>query len=97
MKTKSPAAATKATATAAKKKPVGPFTLAIDIGGTGLKAAVLDADGEMITERVRIETPHPCPPGLMVQTLSRAATRRRCRNTSASPWAFPVWCAAGGS
>lgn len=33
--------------------------LAIDIGGTGLKAAILSFDGEMLTERVRIETPHP--------------------------------------
>ena len=33
--------------------------LAIDIGGTGLKAAVLSFDGELLTERARIETPHP--------------------------------------
>lgn len=68
--------------TAMKKKPAarkptptktpapGPKTLAIDIGGTGLKAAVLDADGEMITERVRVATPHPCPPALMVKMLA---------------------------
>jgi polyphosphate glucokinase len=69
MKKKSPATGTKSSTPAAKsKKP--PFTLAIDIGGTGLKAAVLDADGEMITERVRVATPQPCPPGLMVQTLA---------------------------
>jgi polyphosphate glucokinase len=33
--------------------------LAIDIGGTGLKAAVLSFDGELLTERARMETPHP--------------------------------------
>jgi polyphosphate glucokinase len=70
MKQKTPSSGTKAAPAAKSKKAQGPFTLAIDIGGTGLKAAVLDADGEMITERVRIETPHPCPPGLMVQTLT---------------------------
>ncbi|MEO8352601.1 MAG: ROK family protein [Chthoniobacteraceae bacterium] len=48
---------------------VNPKTLAIDIGGSGLKAAVLDSEGEMLTERVRVETPHPCPPALMVRTL----------------------------
>ena len=32
-------------------------TLAIDIGGTGLKALVLDERGEKLTERVRVETP----------------------------------------
>ena len=46
-----------------------PKTLAIDIGGTGLKAAVLDSEGEMLTERVRVETPHPCPPKLLVKML----------------------------
>ena len=60
------------TTTTKKATPAkGPKTLAIDIGGTGLKAAVLDANGEMITERVRIATPHPCPPKLMVQTLAQ--------------------------
>jgi polyphosphate glucokinase len=48
----------------------GAKTLAIDIGGTGLKAAVLDSEGEMLTERVRVATPHPCPPELMVKMLA---------------------------
>ncbi|WP_322044663.1 ROK family protein [Paraburkholderia sp. J67] len=43
--------------------------LAIDIGGTGLKAAIVDAQGAMLTERVRVATPHPCPPELLVDTL----------------------------
>lgn len=45
--------------------------LAIDIGGTGLKAAVLDGEGNMLTERVRVETPHPLTPELLVATLHR--------------------------
>jgi polyphosphate glucokinase len=49
---------------------VGPHTLAIDIGGTGLKASVLDAKGGMETDRVRVETPYPCTPKVMVETLS---------------------------
>jgi polyphosphate glucokinase len=44
-------------------------TLAIDIGGTGLKASVLDDDGNMITDRVRVETPHPASPEMIVDTL----------------------------
>lgn len=47
------------------------MTLAIDIGGTGLKAALLDAEGNMITERVRVPTPPECPPKLMVETLAK--------------------------
>jgi len=44
-------------------------TLSIDIGGTGLKAAVLDATGQMVTERAKIATPYPCPPPLLVESL----------------------------
>ncbi|MGD9955256.1 MAG: ROK family protein [Candidatus Nanopelagicales bacterium] len=44
-------------------------TLAVDIGGSGFKAAVLDPEGTMLTERVRIETPYPCPPERLVSTL----------------------------
>ena len=46
-------------------------TLAIDIGGTGLKASVLDAKGNMIAERVRVATPPKCAPKLMVETLAK--------------------------
>lgn len=46
-----------------------PHTLAIDIGGTGLKASVLDCEGAMLTERIRVATPPQCPPALMVKTL----------------------------
>jgi polyphosphate glucokinase len=53
----------------ARAKHEGPFTLAIDIGGSGLKASVLDARGEMTTERVRVPTPHPCTPTLLVDEL----------------------------
>jgi polyphosphate glucokinase len=39
----------------------GPRTLAIDIGGTRLKASVLDASGKMGGEPVRVDTPHNDP------------------------------------
>jgi len=51
------------------KKSGGLKTLAFDIGGSGLKATVLDARGEMLTERVRVETPQPCPPGVLLEKL----------------------------
>lgn len=53
-------------------KPVHPTatTLAIDIGGAGLKAAVLNNDGKMITERLRVRTPPDCPPDMMVKMLA---------------------------
>ena len=51
----------------------GPRTLAVDVGGTGLKAVVLDPDGEMISERVRVETPYPCPPPVLLEELDKLA------------------------
>jgi polyphosphate glucokinase len=50
--------------------PQAPFTLAIDIGGTGLKASVLDAAGAMVADRVAVRTTYPCPPTKMVDDLA---------------------------
>lgn len=51
----------------------GPLTLAIDVGGSGLKATVLSPEGEMLTERVRRETPYPCPPEVLLRELGELA------------------------
>jgi polyphosphate glucokinase len=39
-----------------------PFTLSIDVGGTGLKASVLSKTGAMVADRVRVDTKYPLPP-----------------------------------
>ncbi len=60
--------------------PVRPTTLAIDIGGTGLKASVLDAAGKLVADRVRVTTPYPCPPKVLIDslaTLDRSLARLR--------------------
>jgi polyphosphate glucokinase len=44
-------------------------TLAIDIGGTGLKATTLDDKGELLHDRVRVETPHPATPEAVLTEL----------------------------
>ena len=41
---------------------VKPITLAIDIGGSGIKGILLDPAGKAIGERVRIPTPQPSTP-----------------------------------
>lgn len=46
-------------------------TLCIDVGGTGLKAALVSLDGEMVSERVKIKTPYPCPPAKLVSSLQK--------------------------
>ena len=44
--------------------------LAIDVGGSGLKAALLDDGGNMVTERLRIETPKLEKPEVLVEALA---------------------------
>lgn len=49
-------------------------TLAVDIGGSGIKVIVLDETGAAITERDRLETPNPAKPEPMLeQIISLAA------------------------
>lgn len=49
--------------------PVDVRTLSVDIGGSGLKASVLDPTGAMLVERVRVDTPYPSPPSVLVAAL----------------------------
>jgi polyphosphate glucokinase len=49
-------------APAATAKPAGPITISIDIGGSGLKAMLLDPSGKPVSERQRVLTPEvPTP------------------------------------
>jgi polyphosphate glucokinase len=52
------------------------LTLAIDIGGTGLKLALLDEKGEMVGKRVRTPTPpKPVSPKLLIEKLAECAAQ----------------------
>ncbi|GIG89805.1 ROK family protein [Plantactinospora endophytica] len=44
-------------------------TLAVDCGGGGIKASVLDDAGTMRTRPLRVPTPYPLPTALFVKTL----------------------------
>jgi polyphosphate glucokinase len=46
-----------------------PVTLAIDIGGTGLKALLLDPRGNPLTDRLRVDTPHPATPEAVLSAI----------------------------
>jgi polyphosphate glucokinase len=48
----------------------GPRTLAIDIGGTGVKASVLDPAGQMLVTRVRVPTPDSCRPETLLSAIA---------------------------
>jgi len=56
-KAATPAATDKKPAPLSVKDAKGPITLAIDIGGSGLKAMLLDAGGTPVSERQRVVTP----------------------------------------
>jgi polyphosphate glucokinase len=57
----------------AARRPQPPRTLAVDIGGSGIKASVVDATGEPLAEPERVPTPHPCTPARLVRaTLALA-------------------------
>jgi polyphosphate glucokinase len=57
------------------KKPAAgrPRTLAIDIGGTHIKASVLDPTGKMLAPEVMEVTPHPTTPRTLLGTVARLA------------------------
>jgi len=50
-------------------------TLAIDIGGTGLKASVLDGSGKMLVDRVRVPTPYPLTPDIFLSTVAEMVAK----------------------
>ena len=55
--------------------PKDKITLAIDIGGTGVKAMLLDDRGKAISERERAPTPNPATPGAVMQVIDELTTR----------------------
>lgn len=58
-----------------KREPDAPIwphdvrTLAVDVGGSGIKASVLDSSGVLLVDRMRVDTPYPCPPERLVSTI----------------------------
>jgi len=49
----------------------GPYTLGIDVGGSHLKAVVLDPSGAETTAHVQEATPHPAPPDQVLALFDR--------------------------
>jgi len=65
------AAATPRPSKSASTKHKSPITMAIDIGGSGLKAMLLDADGKPISERQRVPTPKIPTPHAVLKGLDK--------------------------
>jgi len=51
-------------------------TLAIDIGGTGIKAMVVSPNGKPLTKRARVKTPRPATPAAVLKTIAEMANRQ---------------------
>lgn len=53
-----------------------PRTLAVDIGGTGIKTLVLDPAGKPVTERLRVDTQRPATPRAVIAAITALARRQ---------------------
>ena len=49
------------------------ITLAIDIGGSGIKGLLLDISGQPIAERIRVTTPQPAIPQQIIAAITKMA------------------------
>jgi len=68
-----PAAAAKPAAAPKPTAAKSITTLAVDVGGTGIKAAALNEKGKMITERQKIKTPHNATPKKVIAIIAELA------------------------
>jgi len=58
-----------------RRQPEKITTLALDIGGTGIKGLLLDIEGRPLSERERADTPSPATPGAVLRVLDNTAAR----------------------
>jgi len=55
---------------------VGPFAIGIDVGGSGIKAAVVDvSSGSLTSDRLRVPTPVPSTPEAVIASIARLVRR----------------------
>jgi polyphosphate glucokinase len=52
-----------------------PLTVCVDVGATSLKAALVDARGELASDRVKIRTAWPMTPQRLVEEVARLVVR----------------------
>ena len=69
-----------------------PFTLGVDIGGTNLKASVMDRQGRLVAEQVRMPTPKPATPKTVLKAIEDLAGRLPSFNRISV--GFPAWSRA---
>ena len=52
-------------------------TLAVDIGGSGVKVMILDEQGNPLTERTRVKTPQPPKPDAIIEAIVNLAEQQQ--------------------
>ncbi|CAN5646597.1 ROK family protein [soil metagenome] len=74
---------------------VGRIALGIDVGGTGIKAAVVDLDsGGLASSRIRVKTPSPSTPTAVAEVI--AGIVDRLASEVDLPPSVPVGCGVPG-
>jgi polyphosphate glucokinase len=48
-----------------------PITFSVDIGGSGIKAALLNGNGDLMTRRLRVPTPNAAKPAMIIKELEQ--------------------------
>ena len=75
--------------------------LGIDIGGTGIKGAIVDTiTGELVTERFRIATPNPAIPEEVAKTIKKIVDHFNWKGLAGSGFPTPLAhgkCQSGGN
>jgi polyphosphate glucokinase len=75
--------------------------LGIDIGGTGIKGAIVDiTTGDLITERYRIDTPRPAVPEAVANTIKELVDHFNWKGRAGSGFPTPLAhgkCKGGGN
>lgn len=56
-------------------RPSPPYTLSVDVGGSRVKAAVLDSCGRMASRRLKEKTPRSCKPKTLLKEIQRLAKK----------------------
>jgi len=60
----------------ASETAVGRLAIGVDVGGSGIKAAIVDVDtGRLSSERLRVPTPMPSTPEAIVASIARLVKR----------------------
>jgi polyphosphate glucokinase len=63
----------------------GQIAIGIDVGGSGIKAAVVDVEaGQFVSERVRVATPNPATPDAVIASIGRIV-RRLAKSSGLGP------------